>query len=83
MKADNSPCGYIYFLLHTQKKVTKKTAPRGSAGFAGSLAPCPGRASRETRASRSNSAACFFRPLPWACGRFRKGDALDVQWIRI
>ena len=33
--------------------------------------------------SRTASAACFFRPLPWACGRFRKGDALDVQWICI
>ena len=43
MKADNSPCGSIYFLLFAQKKVTKeKGLPRVSAGFAGSRIPMSG-----------------------------------------
>jgi hypothetical protein len=63
-------CGYVAFFCPPKRN---KRVPIGSAGYAGSLAASQGRASRETRALRSNSAACFFRPFPVGCDASEMG----------
>jgi hypothetical protein len=66
--------GLFAFFCSPKRKEQRKGRPRGNTGYTGSLAPCPRRASRETRASRSNSAACYFRPFHVSAAVPAKGE---------